>query len=59
MPNKGGNLWLVELLAPFNNAENNHQQKMLADLKLKNFQSEKIKFFSVDGASGEKRVLEL
>lgn len=59
VPNEGGNLWLIELLAPFNNAENNHQQQILADLKLKNFPSEKIRFFSVDGASGAKRVVAL
>ena len=32
---------------------------MLVDLKLKNFPSEKIRFFSVDGASGAKRVVAL
>lgn len=59
VPNEGGNLWLIELLAPFNSEENNHQQQMLADLKLKNFSSEKLKLFSIDGTSGAKRVLEV
>lgn len=59
VPNEGGNLWLIELLTPFNNEENNHQQQMLADLKLQNFMKEKIRMFSVDGVSGAKRVIEV
>ena len=29
---EGGTLWLIELISPFNDDKNNHQQQMLADL---------------------------
>lgn len=59
VPNEGGNLWLIELLAPFNNTENNHQQQMLADLKLKNFMKDKVKMFSADLVTGQRTIIEV
>lgn len=59
VPNEGGNLWLIELLAPFNNAENNHQQQMLADLMLDNLKGQKINTFQTDPSSGKKSIVKL
>ena len=59
VPNEGGNLWLIELLAPFNNAENNHQQQMLADLMVKNFKGQEFRTFQIDPQTGSKKVVVL
>jgi cytolysin-activating lysine-acyltransferase len=42
---EGGTLWLIELISPFNDEKNNHQQQMLADLMQTRLKGEKIKLF--------------
>jgi cytolysin-activating lysine-acyltransferase len=59
VPNEGGNLWLIELLAPFNNTENNHQQQMLADLMLDNLKGKKISMFRINAKTGSREVIVL
>lgn len=55
----GGNLWLVELVTPFHTEQNNHREKMLADLSGTVFARKEFKFFHVDKATQERKVVSL
>ena len=57
--NEGGQLWLIELLAPFNSPENNHQQQMLADLMLTSLKGKLIKIVSINPETGNKETIVL
>lgn len=56
-PNEGGNLWLIEVLAPFDSKENNHQQQMLADLMMNELKGERIRTVQIDRVTNKKSVL--
>ena len=58
-PNEGGNLWLIEALAPFDSKENNHQQQMLADLIMNELKGESIKTVQVDPDTGRRTQVKL
>ncbi|WP_300432364.1 toxin-activating lysine-acyltransferase [uncultured Thalassolituus sp.] len=58
-PNEGGNLWLIEALAPFDSKENNHQQQMLVDLLEQDFSNSKLKTIQINPKTGQKEVLEI
>jgi len=56
--NSGDALWLVELVAPFADAENNHREIMFADLITGPLARQAFKFHETDPATGERRVRE-
>lgn len=55
----GGELWLVDLIAPFHTPDNKMADKMLADLVQGPFKGKKFKFHHTDPKSGERKVMEL
>jgi len=55
----GGNLWLVDLIAPFHTPENKLADKMLADLIQGPFKGKKFKFHHTDPKTGQRKVMEL
>jgi cytolysin-activating lysine-acyltransferase len=52
----GSNIWLVDLIAPFANAENKHREVMIADLISGPLAGKAFKFHQTDPASGERVV---
>jgi hypothetical protein len=56
---EGGTLWLIELISPFNNENNNHQQQMLADLMQTRLKGEKIKLFQFNPGKNMREKLTL
>ena len=52
----GANIWLVDLVAPFANAENKHREVMIADLISGPLVGQAFKFHQTDPASGERVV---
>jgi cytolysin-activating lysine-acyltransferase len=56
---EGGTLWLIELISPFNDEKNNHQQQMLADLMQTRLKGEKIKLFQFNPEKNMREELTL
>jgi hypothetical protein len=59
VPNPGGQLWLIEMLAPFHTEQNNHRQQMLADLLENDFSGQSLKTIQVDQKSGLREVIDI
>ena len=55
--NEGGQMCLIELLAPFHNDTNHHREQMIADLMQNEFSGETIKAIEVDAVKGVKKVV--
>jgi cytolysin-activating lysine-acyltransferase len=55
----GDRLWLVDLVAPFANAQNHHAEIMLADLIAGPLQGKHLNLHRIDPTSGERRVVTL
>lgn len=54
--NNGPNIWLVDLVAPFADAENKHREVMIADLISGPLAGKSFKFHQTDPATGERTV---
>lgn len=54
--NNGPNIWLVDLIAPFANAENKHREVMIADLISGPLAGKSFKFHQTDPATGQRTV---
>ncbi len=54
--NGGDQIWLVDLIAPFANAENRHREIMFADLISKPFAGQAFKFHQTDPVTGKRTV---
>lgn len=54
--NNGPNIWLVDLIAPFANAENKHREVMIADLISGPLAGKAFKFHQTDPATGVRSV---
>lgn len=52
----GQTIWLVDLIAPFANAENKHREIMIADLISGPLAGQAFKFHQTDPASGRRSV---
>ncbi|MGR4893557.1 toxin-activating lysine-acyltransferase [Sphingopyxis sp. LARHCG72] len=52
----GDEVWLVDLIAPFANAENRHRELMIADLISKPLKGTKFHFHQIDPATGKRLV---
>jgi len=52
----GSTIWLVDLIAPFANAENRHREIMMADLVAGPLAGQEFKFHRTDPATGERTV---
>ncbi len=57
--NPGGQMWLIELLAPFHNDTNHHREQMVADLMGSDFKDKSVKTVKIDPATNQKEVVEL
>ena len=56
---EGGTLWLIEIISPFNDEKNNHQQQMLADLMETSLKGQKFKIMRINPETGVKEVATL
>lgn len=54
--NGGDQIWLVDLIAPFANAENRHREVMIADLISKPLAGKEFRFHQTDPATGKRTV---
>jgi cytolysin-activating lysine-acyltransferase len=54
--NSGPAIWLVDLIAPFANAENKHREIMIADLIAGPLATQEFKFHQTDPATGERTI---
>lgn len=54
--NSGGEVWLVDLVAPFATAENRQREVMIADLVSKPLKGVEFRFHQTDPATGERSV---
>ena len=54
--NGGEQIWLVDLIAPFANAENRHRELMMADLISKPLYGKEFRFHQTDTATGKRSV---
>lgn len=52
----GDQVWLVDLIAPFANAENRHREVMIADLISKPLKGIEFRFHQTDPATGKRVV---
>lgn len=52
----GDQVWLVDLIAPFANAENRHREIMIADLISKPLKDTEFRFHQTDPATGKRTV---
>ena len=52
----GDQVWLVDLIAPFANAENRHREVMIADLISKPLKGIEFRFHQIDPATGKRVV---
>jgi cytolysin-activating lysine-acyltransferase len=52
----GSTIWLVDLIAPFANAQNRHREIMMADLISGPLAGQAFKFHQTDPASGRRNV---
>ncbi|OHT22044.1 RTX toxin acyltransferase family protein [Sphingomonas haloaromaticamans] len=52
----GDRLWLVDLIAPFANAENRHREVMIADLISGPLKGQAFSFHQTDPATGKRAV---
>lgn len=50
----GGQLWLVEMIAPFHTAENMHRERMIEDLKKTSFGGRDFKLFKLNMGTGKR-----
>lgn len=55
----GDRLWLVDLIAPFANAENRHRELMFADLVTGKLKGQAFRTMRLDPASGDRKVVEV
>ncbi len=56
MPNAGGALWLVELITPFHNENNNHREQIVNDLVNSALKGQEIKILQLNPDTGVKEV---
>lgn len=56
---EGGTLWLIEIISPFNDEKNNHQQQMLADLMQTSLKGQQFKIMRINPETGVKEVATL
>ena len=56
---EGGTLWLIEVISPFNDEKNNHQQQMLADLMQTSLKGQKFKIMRMNPGTSVKEVVTL
>jgi cytolysin-activating lysine-acyltransferase len=56
---EGGTLWLIEIISPFNDEKNNHQQQMLADLIETSLKGQKFKIMRINPETGVKEIATL
>lgn len=54
--NAGDQVWLIDLIAPFANAENHHRELMIADLISKPLKGVEFHFHQTDPATGKRVV---
>lgn len=54
--NSGSTIWLVDLIAPFANADNRHREIMIADLISGPLAGQAFNFHQTDPATGERRA---
>jgi cytolysin-activating lysine-acyltransferase len=54
--NGGNQIWLVDLIAPFATAENQHREIMMADLIAKPLRSKEFRLHRTDMETGERTV---
>ncbi|MDT8760217.1 toxin-activating lysine-acyltransferase [Sphingomonas psychrotolerans] len=54
--NSGGQVWLVDLIAPFATTENRHREIMIADLVSKPLAGTEFRFHQTDPATGKRTV---
>ena len=54
--NSGDQVWLVDLIAPFANAENKQREMMIADLISKPLKGVEFRFHQTDPVSGKRTV---
>ncbi|WP_448662639.1 toxin-activating lysine-acyltransferase [Sphingomonas sp. CJ20] len=54
--NGGDQIWLVDLIAPFANAENRHRELMIADLVSKPLAGKEFRFHQTDPSTGKRTV---
>ena len=53
VPNPGGTLWLIELIAPFHTPENQQRDLMMADLMSTAFRGKSLKFRHINPLNGQ------
>lgn len=51
VPTEGGQLWLVEIVAPFHTDENQHQEQIFSDLIQTTFKGKAFKFMKLNPTS--------
>lgn len=56
---EGGILWLVELIAPFHNEQNQQRQQMLADLMQTAFKGQEVKMMHLNTKTNQREELVL
>jgi cytolysin-activating lysine-acyltransferase len=54
--NGGDQIWLVDLIAPFANADNRHREVMIADLISKPLAGQEFRFHQTDPLTGKRAV---
>lgn len=59
IPQPGGNLWLVEMIAPAHTEQNKHREQMLADLMQGVFKGKKFKTIRINPETGAKEEITL
>ena len=59
VPTEGGTLWLVELIAPFHHATNQHREQMLADLIQTAFKDKQFKLMHINPETGVREEIVL
>lgn len=53
---EGGNLWLIELIAPFNNEANKQKEEILSDLINTNFKDTPFKMMRINPETGKREA---
>jgi len=59
IPNEGGTLWLVELIAPFHDEKNKHREQILSDLLATVLKGKSIKMMHMNPKTGKREVVVL
>jgi cytolysin-activating lysine-acyltransferase len=55
VPNEGGQLWLIELVTPFDGPEGRHQVEVVEDLLRTEFSGQTCRSLDINPTTGEKR----